>query len=140
LHLTPPDIVNGFNAAWAAGDIETGIAYFADDAVYAVHVSSDVLPDGGETAGRANIAAKLRRLREAFEYVLYRPLGLTAEDDIVRCQVEFMFRHRASGEVLSGRLRLVIRVKDGLIVRADEYHDRAKVEAFMRLVSGPSDE
>ena len=28
---------------------------------------------------------------------------------------------------------MIMRVEDGLIVRADEYHDRAKVEAFMRL-------
>ncbi len=48
-----------------------------------------------------------------------------------------MYRHRASGEVLDGRFRHVMRVKDGLIVRTDEYHDRAKVETFMRLVGGP---
>jgi hypothetical protein len=34
---------------------------------------------------------------------------------------------------------MVMQVKDGLIVRADEYHDRAKVEAFMRLVNSPRD-
>ena len=31
---------------------------------------------------------------------------------------------------------LVMEVKDGFLVRTDEYHDRAKVEAFMRLVGG----
>jgi ketosteroid isomerase-like protein len=36
--------------------------------------------------------------------------------------------------VLNGRFRMVMQVKDGFIVRTDEYHDRAKVEAFMRLV------
>jgi hypothetical protein len=30
-----------------------------------------------------------------------------------------------------------MRIEDGLIKRADEYHDRAKVEAFMRLVGRP---
>ena len=50
-----------------------------------------------------------------------------------------MYRHRASGEVLSGRFRMVMQVKDGLIDRADEYHDRAKVEAFLRLVGQPRD-
>jgi ketosteroid isomerase-like protein len=44
-----------------------------------------------------------------------------------------MYRHRRSGEVLSGRFRMIMRVEDGLIVRTDEYHDRAKVEAFLRL-------
>jgi ketosteroid isomerase-like protein len=45
-----------------------------------------------------------------------------------------MYRHRDSGEVLSGRFRHVMRVENGLIRRVDEFHDRAKVEAFMRLV------
>ena len=45
-----------------------------------------------------------------------------------------MYRHRDSGEMLNGRFRMVMQVTDGLLVRTDEYHDRAKVEAFMRLV------
>jgi ketosteroid isomerase-like protein len=134
-HATAPtDVVAGFNAAWAAGDIEAALAFIAEDAVYELHISGDVLPFGGVTAGRANIATTLRKIRTEFEYILYRPLRYAAAGDTARFQVEFMYRHRASGEVLSGRFRLVMQVKDGLIVRADEYHDRAKVEAFMRLV------
>jgi ketosteroid isomerase-like protein len=130
----PRDIVADFNAAWAAGDIEGALAFIAEDAVYELHISGDVLPFGGVTAGRANIAAALHQIRSQFEYILYRPLRNSADGDTVRFQVEFMYRHRASGEVLSGRFRMVMRTRDGLIVRADEYHDRAKVEAFMRLV------
>jgi hypothetical protein len=59
--------------------------------------------------------------------------SLYVNESIVRYQVEFMYRHRLSNEMLTGRCRFVMTVVDGLIVRADEYHDRAKVEAFMRL-------
>jgi ketosteroid isomerase-like protein len=134
-HAAPIDVVAGFNAAWAAGDIEGALSFIAEDAVYELHISSDLLAFGGVTAGRANIAAALRKIRADFEYILYRPRRYAAAGDTVRFQVEFMYRHRASGEVLSGRFRLVMQVKDGLLVRADEYHDRAKVEAFMRLVN-----
>jgi ketosteroid isomerase-like protein len=127
-------VVGAFNKAWAAGVIESAMAYVAEDAVYTLHLSGDVVPHGGETAGRAAIEAVLRQVRVDFEYILYRPLNLTAEGEIVRFQVEFMYRHRASGEVLSSRFRMVMRVVDGAIVRADEFHDRAKVEAFLRLV------
>ena len=72
-------------------------------------------------------------MREDFEYILYRPFKLTADGDTVRFQVEFMYRHRESGEKLEGRFRMVMVVKDGKLVRTDEYHDRAKLEAFMRL-------
>jgi ketosteroid isomerase-like protein len=83
--------------------------------------------------GRANIEAGLRLARQQFHYLLYRPLDLFARGNDVRHQVEFMYRHQASGELLSGRFRMVMRVEDGLITRAEEYHDRAKVEAFLRL-------
>ena len=107
--------------------------FVAEHAVYALYISGDLLPFAGETVGRDNIAAALRRMPPDYEYLLYRPLDLVTNGDEVRYQVEFMYRHRASGEVLSGRFRMIMRVENGLLVRTDEYHDRAKVEAFMRL-------
>jgi len=44
-----------------------------------------------------------------------------------------MYPHRRSGEILSGRFGMIMQVERGPIVRAEEYHDRAKVEAFLRL-------
>ncbi len=131
---TPIDVVNGFNAAWAEGDIDKAMSYVAEAAVYALHISGEALPHGGETVGRERIAAALRRVREDFEYILYRPFKLMADGNAVRFQVEFMYRHRESGETLNGRFRMVMQVENGLVERTDEYHDRAKVEAFMRLV------
>jgi ketosteroid isomerase-like protein len=136
LHPAPAEVVAKFNAAWENGDIESALRFVAEDAAYELHISNEVLPFGGQTIGRDAIAATLRRIRADWDYILYRPLALTEAGNIVRFQVEFMYRHRASGEVLNGRFRLVMRIEDGLIVRADEYHDRAKVEAFMRLVRG----
>ncbi|MGZ5918398.1 MAG: nuclear transport factor 2 family protein [Hyphomicrobium sp.] len=133
---TPPiEVVNGFNTAWARSDIEEEISYIAEDCVYDLHISDEALAFGGVTAGREKIAAVLRQIRKDFEYILYRPFKLNADGDTVRHQVEFMYRHLKSGEVLEGRFRIVMQVRDGRIVRADEYHDRAKVEAFLRLVA-----
>ncbi len=95
---TPIEVVKGFNAEWALGNIENAIAYIAEDAVYALHISGDVLSHGGEHVGRQKIATVLKKVREEFEYILYRPLQLTADGDTVRFQVEFMYRHRESGE------------------------------------------
>jgi ketosteroid isomerase-like protein len=130
---TPLEAVDQFNAAWAAGDVDVAMSWVAEDAVYALYISGELLPHGGDTFGREQIGAALKQVRVDFEYLLYRPMHVHAKNDVVRFQVEFMYRHRASGEILSGRLRFVMRVIAGLIVRADEYHDRAKVEAFMRL-------
>jgi ketosteroid isomerase-like protein len=132
----PADVVCQFTRFWTAGDIDSAMLLVAEDAVYVLYISGDVLPFAGETVGRDNIAAALRKIRQDFEYLLYRPLDLVTNGDEVRYQVEFMYRHRASGEVLSGRFRMIMRVENGLLVRTDEYHDRAKVEAFMRLFGG----
>jgi len=134
--FTPIEVVSSFNEAWVANDVDAAMTWVAEDAVYALYISGELLPAGGETVGRDNIAAALRKIRECFDYLLYRPLHLHAKGDVVRYQVEFMYRHRPSGETLSGRFRMVMRVKDGLLIRADEYHDRPKVEAFMRLFGG----
>jgi ketosteroid isomerase-like protein len=134
---TPFEVVEHYHAAWLAGDVDGAIRYIAEDCVYALHISKDLLPHGGETVGRANIAAALRQTREDFEYLLYRPHNFREKGEEVRFRVEFMYRHRASGEILSGNFRLIMRVVNCLIVRGDEFHDRAKVEAFLRLFGKP---
>ena len=80
--------------------MDRAIAVVAEDAVYALHLSDDLLPTGGETIGRANI--ELRKVCRQFDYLLY------------------------------GRFGMIMQVERGPIVRAEEYHDRAKVEAFLR--------
>lgn len=130
------ETVRQFLTTWASGDLGATVSFIADDCIYALYISSEALPFAGETVGKAAIVDALRLIRTQFDYVLYRPHRYVSEGDHVRLRVEHMYRHRASGEVLSGNFRLVVEVRDGLIARADEYHDRAMVEAFIRLVSG----
>jgi ketosteroid isomerase-like protein len=129
--LSPEDVVRRFNASWIPGDVESAIRFVAEDCVYALYISDEVLPFGGETRGRENIKAAFHMMRDQFEYILYRPQILAVDRDKVRQRVEFMYRHKKSGETLTGNFRLILRVKDGLLVRGDEYHDRPMVEAFM---------
>ena len=130
------ETVRQFLTAWIAGDFAVTTSFIADDCVYALYISNDVLPFAGETVGKANIEAALRLMRVQFDYLLFRPHHYVTDGDNVRLRVEHMYRHRASGEVISGNFRLIFEVRDSLIARADEYHDRAMMEAFIRLVSG----
>jgi ketosteroid isomerase-like protein len=131
------EVVEAFNRAWIRGDVDAALATVADDCVYALYISNEVLPHGGETVGKEKIAAVLRQVRVDFTYILYRPHNFVVDGDVCRYSVEFMYRHNASGQTLSGTFRILMRVRDGLIVRADEYHDRARVEAFLRLFGKP---
>jgi len=131
------EVVETFLEAWIAGDVDAAVACFAVDGVYALHLSADLLEHAGEAIGRESIAEAISSFRLSFDHLQWRPLNLRVNGNIVRTQVAFKYRHRPSGEVLSGRLRFVFQVRDRQIVRADEYHDRAKVEAFIRLFARP---
>ena len=56
---------------------------------------------------------------------------MIVEDERAHGQVVFIYRHRKSGEQLGGNFRLVWMVRGGEIARREEYHDAARLEAFM---------
>jgi|LNFM01.1.fsa_nt_gb ketosteroid isomerase-like protein len=131
----PEGILEAAFQAYAMGDLPTAAAYFAEDAVYAIYIDKDILPFAGEVIGRSAILKVWQDLILPFELAHYAPRIISFDDDIVRCQVEFAFRHRASGEVIDGVLRIVAQVANGQIVRYREYHDQERLRAFMRLVA-----
>lgn len=132
---THADTIRAFAATWAAGDIDGTMSFVADDCIYMLYLSNEVVPFGGETRGKENLEAALRLIRSKFEYLLYRAYNVVEQGNFVRCRVEFMYRHIDSGQILSGRFRLVFELRDGLIWRADEYHDSAMIETFLKLVA-----
>jgi ketosteroid isomerase-like protein len=131
----PEGVLDGVARAYALGDLQATAAYFGENAVYAIYVDADVLPFAGEVIGRTEIMRLWQNVREHFELLTYQQRNLTCEDDIVRYQIVFSFRHRVSDETIDGIMRIVAQVKDGQIVRYREYHDQERIRAFMRLVS-----
>ena len=132
----PEGILEAGLKAYSLGDLLAAAAYFAEDAVYAIYVDKGILPVAGEVVGRSPILRLWQDLLVPFELVQNVPRNISCDEDIVRCQVNFAFRHRASGEVIDGIMRIVAQVKDGQIVRYREYHDQDRLRAFMRLVDG----
>lgn len=130
----PASVVRYFQKAWETNDLDAAIALMADDAIYTLHISKAIVPYGGEHRGKVAIRACFTALLETFEGLLDRPFPVFVDGNNVRGQVEFIYRHRVSFHILSGRYRVLWEICDGLIVRCDEYHDTARVEAFMHLV------
>ena len=107
---------------------------FADDVITTMNVDAEAFPMGGQTIGREEVLAKVLRFRELFEILDYQPRISGAEGEIVRSRVTMLLRHRDSGEVVLCKKRSVCEVRDGQIVRVDEFIDRAMMETFIRLV------
>ena len=52
-----------------------------------------------------------------------------------RATVACFVKHKATGHVLSGKYRQVVRFRDGGIAQIDEFHDAARIAAFCKLVA-----
>ncbi|WP_439543404.1 nuclear transport factor 2 family protein [Hyphomicrobium sp.] len=127
-------VANTAMLVYAAGHLDAFMEMLTDDIVYALYLDEAVVTFAGETQGKAAFRERIAQMHQAFEYVLYRPLGVHVLGDVVHGQVEFMYRHRVTQEMLTGRFRLVVTVAGERLSRIEEYHDAERVKAFMRLV------
>ncbi|MGZ8408772.1 MAG: nuclear transport factor 2 family protein [Hyphomicrobium sp.] len=129
----PEGIVEASLTAYALGDYETAAAYYSPDAVFNLYADNEIFPFVGEWRGRDAIVLCWHEIGEAFEILRFEPRNISASGEVVRCQIRFELRHRASGEVMESIARCVFEVQNGLIVREAEYNDVERMRAFLRL-------
>lgn len=129
------DAARACMACWIACDIDGAMELCGPDVVYSLNIDREVMAFAGEAVGKPAVHASFKLLRKEFDYLVVRPKAYLQEGDRVRIPVEFFYRHRASGETISGTMRLVLTWRGGLIRRIDEFADAALVEAFVRLFS-----
>ena len=129
----PEGIVEASLTAYALGDYETAAAYYSPDAIFTLNTDEEISPFDREWRGRDAIVSCWHEIGEAFDVLRFEPRNISASGDVVRCQIRFELRHRASNEVMESVARCVFEVQDGLIVREAEYNDVEQLRAFMRL-------
>lgn len=127
------DIVEEVLRRWAAQDVESAFEFIADDVVYVLNIDEDLAPFAGITHGREAMMAAFYAMIEQYDYLKWEQVIVGAEGDVVRIQTQFRFHHRRTGTDLEGSMRTVITMRDGMMVRCEEFLDRGMVEAFMRL-------
>ncbi len=125
----PHGILEAVITAFSLEDIESTVAYFASDADFVVVTTPEIT-----LAGRADIRRRLQTIVADFHVDTFTARTILPADDGLRTQIMYAFRHRATGQVIDGIMRVTATVRDGRIVRWREYQDADRVEAFMRLV------
>ena len=99
----------------------------------------ELLPKGGKFIGRAAFAKRLGYICRDFHTSRFEARTILIDREGLRTQVAYTFRHRRTGDIIDGVMRLLVTVSNGLIVRWHEFHDTDKVEAFLRLVESDRD-
>ncbi len=133
---TTQEVVRDALAAYASRDLEGFFAPIADDVVYTLYLDEEVVPFAGQAHGKIELRARIEAMHAVFEYVLWRPLHVRTLGETATNQIEFILKHRATGESVSGRCRFVTQVVNGKVVRIQEHHDAERIQAFMRLIGG----
>ncbi|MGE3064168.1 MAG: nuclear transport factor 2 family protein [Hyphomicrobiaceae bacterium] len=122
-------------AAWAAGDLDAMLTTFSEDVLFIVHLPRDVVPFAGEHRGKATLRAILRQILETFEIVYYSAAQIAPESDRRHSQVDFLYRHRATGLEYEGSTRHIWRVERHQIVYFEEYHDTERMRSYFNLLA-----
>jgi ketosteroid isomerase-like protein len=120
---------------WSDEDFESTVALLADDIVHTVNVDALQIPWVSSAEGKANVSARLKLIADTFVINAFVLETITYEEGEIRATVLGYHVHRKTRERLDVRVRFRVRVRDGLIVRIDEFLDAAYIEAFQRFVS-----
>lgn len=120
--------------AIALADIESAAAFFGEDAEIVTYSGSRTLRLGGPSRGKSSVRTRLRNILARFDIARFTARTILPCDEGFRTQIDYAFRHRASGQGLEGVMRVVACIEDGVIVRWQEYLDGDRMEAFRKLV------
>jgi ketosteroid isomerase-like protein len=119
---------------WSDGNLDGVLALLGDDVVHTVNVDALKIPWASSAVGKADVSARLKLIIDTFVVDAFVIENLVYEEEELRAAVLGYHVHRKTGERLDVRLRFRVRVRDGLIVRLDEFLDAAYIDAFERFV------
>ncbi len=126
-------IVRNLYAAFVEHDMQTMFADVHDDIVYVLHVDPDIIPMGGEHRGKTEFRAVVDGMNESFSYLRFNRSRFRQSGDIVVLRVDYTCLHKATGEIISGAYTSEVTVRDGRVVRLEEFPDAGLLEALFRF-------
>jgi len=127
-------VLEAVYASWAAKDLAAVLACCDDDMVFVIHLPEG-MPFAGETRGKEHLAPRLQMIIDAFDFLDYRPVLISDEDDTFHAQIHYHYRHKATGHVIEGTMRHTGRIEGDKIVRLEEFHDTPRLNAFFELLA-----
>lgn len=119
---------------WAAGDLDAVMQLFHDDVLHLINVDGVAVPYAASSYGKEDLRLRLQLVIDAFFIDKFEIESYAHMPEFSRSVVVTHKTHKKTGERLCERLHFRYWFKGGLIMRVEERHDAAYIEAFQRLV------
>ena len=122
--------------AWRTQNIDWLATYLPDDFCHVIHVPIELHPLGGTRSGKKEAIKRFRLIVEEFEFVIYDTSELLIEKNRAALEVPIKVRHRKTGAPFESTKANFWTLEDGWPVKLTEYHDIARVQAFVAAHAG----
>lgn len=119
--------------AFGRGDLQTLLSLF-DDNIEWVSPGPPEVPTSGTRRGKQQVAEFFRHVGEMFEFERFEPKTFIAQGDQVVVLGEDKSRFKATGAVMNGEWAHAFTLRNGKVVRFQEYLDTAPLVAELRAV------
>jgi ketosteroid isomerase-like protein len=121
-------VVNLGYEAYGRGDLDALLGLFDEDIEW-VSPGPPELATSGRRRGLAQVAEFFRSVNELFEFERFEPSTFVADADRVIVLGEYTGRFKPTGAVISEPWAHAFTLRDGKIIRFQEYTDTASVVA-----------
>ena len=118
--------------AWRAQNLDWLATYLPDDFCHVIHIQSTCTP----RCGKKEALERLRLIVEQFDFVVFDTSDLLIEKNRAAVEVPIHYRHRESGAPFESTKANFWTLEDGWPVKLTEYHDIARVQAFVAAHAG----
>jgi ketosteroid isomerase-like protein len=117
------EIVRRAYAAWSQEDREPALAFFAEDVIW-TPARED--PDPRPHRGREGVRRFWAQWEELFDDIRIEPEEMLQVGDGIVSLLHITGTGKGSGIDIDQRVYQVVRLRDQLIVRVDEFYDRSE--------------
>jgi haloalkane dehalogenase len=124
------EAVGAFGGAVVAGDMETAMDCIHPDCEW-VYRGDECIPFAGEYRGREGVMDYLTRFGGAMEILSFEP-ELTVDGGLVVLRAQETNRHRESGQEVELEVTQVYQVKDGRIIKFQEFVDTSTLAKLFK--------
>ena len=128
-------IVKDAYAAFKRGDIPTILNMLADDVKWFLPGPTDIIPVAGERHGREQVGQFFSALDQNQEAKEFEPQEFVAQGDKVVVLGHYVWRIKANGREYGSDWAHVFTLRDGKVVKFQEYYDTGTCADAFRTAS-----